>query len=67
MEAADLITQERISLPCTHLHVHDGKQVLLEWHDAFSDDPMYVASCIPRDRVAEFARQIGVKFKSESN
>ncbi len=59
-EAADFVDRDGISLPSIHIHVHDGKRVLLEWHDAFCDDPMYVASAVPRDRVDEFARALGV-------
>jgi hypothetical protein len=59
-EAAAVIKREGIALPCIHLHVHDGKRVLLEWHDAFGDDPMYIASAVPRDRVDLFVRAIGV-------
>lgn len=58
-EAADLVDRRGISLPSIHLHVHDGERVLLEWHDAFCDDPMYVATSFPRERVEEFARAIG--------
>jgi hypothetical protein len=59
-EAADLVKRAGIALPCIHLHVHDGKRVLLEWHDAFGDDPLYIASALPRDRVDLFVRAIGV-------
>jgi len=58
-EGADLVDRKGISLPAIHLHVHDGERVLLEWHDAFYDDPMYVAASLPRNRVEEFARAIG--------
>jgi len=64
-EAAVLVDREGVALPCLHLHVHDGVQVLLEWHDAFVDDPMYVASIVPRDRVEAFARAIGVSPVSQ--
>ena len=54
-EAAVLIDQQGIALPSIHVHAHDGTKVLLEWHDAFVNDPMYVASQIPRERVDAFA------------
>jgi hypothetical protein len=59
-EAAELVERERIPLPSIHFHVHDGAQVLLEWHDAFGDDPISLAGILPHDRVEEFARAIGV-------
>jgi hypothetical protein len=34
--------------------------VLLEWHDAFASDPMYVSSEVPRERVEAFAGLIHV-------
>jgi hypothetical protein len=59
-EAANLIEREGVAHPCIHLHVHDGNHVLLEWHDAFGDDPMYISSVVPRDRIDLFVRAIGV-------
>jgi hypothetical protein len=59
-EAADLIEREHVVQPCIHLHVHDGNRILLEWHDAFGEDPMYIASVVPRDLIDLFVRAIGV-------
>ena len=59
-EAAGLVEQHGIAYPAIHVHVHDTQRVLLEWHDAFSDDPMYVHSTLPMERVDTFARAIGV-------
>ena len=59
-EAAGLIKRVGIALPRIHLHVYDGKRVLLEWHDAFGDEPMYIASVVPCDRIDLFVRAIGV-------
>jgi hypothetical protein len=56
-EAADLIEREHVVQPCIHLHVHDRNRVLL---DAFDDDPMHIASVVPRDRIDLFVRAIGV-------
>jgi len=44
---------------CTHCHVYRNGVVLLEWHDAFMDDPMYVSRIIGEDVVREFASRIG--------
>ena len=59
-EAAGLIERNGIALPSIHIHVHDGVTVLLEWHDAFVDDPMYVSSAIPREAVEAFASSMNV-------
>jgi hypothetical protein len=58
-EAAGLVDRKGIVLPSFHFHVHDGERVLLEWHDAFSDDPMYVSASIHGGAVEAFARAIG--------
>jgi hypothetical protein len=59
-EAADLVEREEVAQPSFHAHVHDGKQVLLEWHDAFEQDPMYVATSVAQERVEAFALALGV-------
>ena len=63
-EAANIVDREGIALPSIHLCVHDGKQVLLEWYDAFCDDSICVASLIPRDRVEAFAHALGVSLRN---
>ena len=59
-EAAVLIERHGIALPSIHVHVHDGTRVLLQWHDAFIKDPMYITSTIPREPVESFAERLGV-------
>jgi hypothetical protein len=44
---------------CTHCHVYRNGVILLEWHDAFMDDPMYVSRAISEDGVREFANRLG--------
>jgi hypothetical protein len=40
---------------CTHCHVHDGASILLEWHDAFGTDPMFVSRKVGEENVSSFA------------
>lgn len=42
-----------------HCHVYRDDVVLLEWHDAFSNVPMYVSRTIGADAVARFAQALG--------
>ncbi len=44
---------------CSHLHVHDGSRILLQWHDAFGGDPMLVARSVGERSVTRFAAAIG--------
>lgn len=39
---------------CSHCHVYRNGTILLEWHDAFMDDPMYVSRTISEHVVREF-------------
>lgn len=58
--AADIVDDKGIALPSIHLQVHDGSGILLYWHDAFGDDPMFVAKSVPSDRIEEFAGALGI-------
>jgi hypothetical protein len=49
---------------CTHCHVYRNGVVLLEWHDAFMDDPMYLSRVIGEDVVREFANCVGSTVSS---
>jgi len=44
---------------CTHCHVYRNGSILLEWHDAFMDDPMYVSRAIDEHTVRAFADRLG--------
>jgi hypothetical protein len=47
---------------CAHCHVYRDGVVLLQWHDAFYDDPMYISRTIGRDAVARFAEALGCSY-----
>ena len=49
---------------CSHCHVHRDGSILLEWHDAFTTDPMYVSRTISEDAVGRFARALGSTYAS---
>ena len=51
---------------CTHCHVYRNGAILLEWHDAFIDYPMYVSRAISEHAVREFANRLGSTVSSGS-
>lgn len=57
-QAAAIVDERGIAIPSIHLHVHDGNRVVLEWHDAFGSDPMYIRSDVPPERLAAFLAQL---------
>ncbi len=56
---ADFLTANPAGFFCSHCHVYRGTVVLLEWHDAFSDVPMYISRRVPVDAVHRFAEALG--------
>lgn len=48
---------------CIHFHIYDGSRILLEWHDSFGRDPMYVSRSIAEDKVKSFCAAIGSEYK----
>ena len=65
VELADLAEQCAGPEICAHLHVYRDEQVLLEWHDAFSD-PFFISRHIPEVRVRDFCGRLNVMFKAEN-
>ena len=45
-----------------HFHVHADKQVLIEWHDAFSG-PMLVSSAFSEEKIRKLAEALSTDFK----
>ena len=46
-----------------HLSAYLGSDVLLEWHDAFLDDPILLSHLLPEARVRAFASRLGVRVE----
>ena len=44
---------------CAHCHVYRDDVVLLQWHDAFINDPMYISRTISAGAVTRFAQALG--------
>ena len=42
-----------------HCHVYRDGVVLLQWHDAFIDDPIYLSRTLSAEAVARFAQALG--------
>jgi len=51
--------------PAVHLHVYKDNKVLLQWYDAFFDDPFYVSKEIPEKRLIEFCDRLGTKYEKD--
>lgn len=63
---AAFLEQNPAGFFCTHCHVYRDGVVLLEWHDAFIDDPMYISREISADAVAGFAQALGSSVSTGS-
>jgi hypothetical protein len=49
---------------CAHCHVYRNGRILLQWHNAFTNDPIYVSGTIPGETVASFAQALGSSYGS---
>ena len=61
---ATFLEKEPAGFFCAHCHVYRDGAILVAWHDAFFDDPMYVSRAISEDRVREFADRLGGSLSS---
>ena len=65
MEAlAAFLDNEPAGFFCAHCHVYRDGAILVEWYDAFMDNPMYVSRTISEDLVREFAARLGSTLSS---
>ena len=48
---------------CDHFHVYAGDKIILEWYDAFTEDPLFILREIPTDRVEKFCMDLGSQHK----
>jgi hypothetical protein len=45
-----------------HFHVYEDKKVLLEWYDAFCNDPMYLSRDIAEGKVRAFCDELSLQY-----
>mgnify|MGYP001619460860 FL=1 len=48
---------------CDHFHVYSNNKVLLDWHDAFYDDPFLVDRQVPEDKLKSFSMSTNTIYK----
>ena len=63
-EFATFLERQPAGYLCGHCHVHREGSILLEWHDAFASDPMYLSRTISEDIVRQFANALGSPYAS---
>ena len=49
---------------CSHCHAYRNGLVLVQWHDAFIDDPIYISRTIGPEVVSAFAQTLGSKCEA---
>lgn len=63
-DLATFLDKEPAGVFCAHCHVYRDGAILVGWHDAFMDDPMYVSRTVSEDLVREFAARLGSTITS---
>jgi len=63
-ELATFLERKPVGYLCSHCHVHRDGAILLEWHDAFVKDPMYVSRTIAEEVIDRFAQALGSTYTS---
>jgi len=46
-----------------HLHVYKPNKVLLEWYDAFTQDPVFLSRDVPEENVRIFCSELSLRYK----
>jgi hypothetical protein len=57
----DLIKRIEMPVLCNHLYAYSQQGLLLQWHDAFTNNSIRVSLQLPQSAVVEFCSVLGVK------
>ena len=60
-QLARIVEDRGVALPSIHVHVYAEHRVLVEWHDAFLDDPVLLSRSLPEERVQAFVTATGAR------
>lgn len=58
--------QERHAEPeiATHIHIYKGRNIILQWYDAFSD-PIYIDGSVPEWKIEKFCKALKIIYKKK--
>ena len=62
-QLADFFSSLNSNEICDHFHAYAEEEVLFEWHDAFSIDPLLLSSRIPEERIQHFCSELGCNYE----
>jgi hypothetical protein len=66
MSLADLAEGCAAPEIAVHLHVYMEGRVLLEWHDSFFRDPLYVSTAVAEETVQHLCSKLGTRYENVS-
>ncbi len=46
-----------------HLHIYKDNKIILQWYDAFFDDPMYISEDAAEEQIKQFCESLSVEYK----
>jgi len=61
---SQILEQRKVPYFCTHIHVYSHDTILLEWHDAFGDDPILLSSELKAEQIQGFATALGISVSN---
>ena len=64
---ADIMEHHATPEGAIHLHIYLNGKVLLQWHDAFFDDPMYISEDLGEEKIKQFCEKLSLKYKLLTN
>ena len=62
-ELADIMQRHATPEGAIHFHVYKDNKILLQWHDAFYDDPMYLSKDITDGKIKQFCIKLSLKYE----
>lgn len=65
-QLAELMERHAEPELAVHFHVYRSEDLLLEWYDAFSEDPLRINGSIPEEQVRTLAAALGTPFIRKS-
>jgi len=48
-----------------HVHVHDGRKLLLQWFD-FPCEPFLISKDVSEERVRDFCQELGTEYRENA-
>ncbi len=62
-ELAEIMERHATPEVAAHFHIYKDNKIILQWYDAFYNEPMYFSEDIAEEKIKQFCEKLSLKYR----